>query len=306
MTTQEHPVENLHAVNQNRVGIPPRMNTDHIKRKYLNIAYANLSPTQKMDIYLPEKGEGPFPVICVFHGGAWMFGAKDDDQHEPMLRGLDKGYAVACVDYRLSGEAIFPKQIFDCKAAIRFIKKNADQYKLDGNRIAAWGASAGAHLASLLGTTASVKELEDLSMGNADISCAVQAVIDWCGPSDDFIQMDVQFKTSGLGAADHSLPDSPESRLIGKHILTAPDLVAYASPKTYANKDIPPFLIVHGEHDQVVPVEQSKNFAAALIKAAGKEKVQLEIIPGLLHHGFPAWHSLELSDMAFDFLAKRL
>ncbi len=306
MTTQMQSQNKQQAISPNRVGIPPKMITNHLKRKFLDIAYANQSPTQKLDLYLPEKGDGPFPVICVFHGGAWMFGAKDDDQHEPMLRGLEKGYAVACVDYRLSGEAVFPSQIFDCKAAIRFIRKNAAQYKLDGNRIAAWGASAGAHLVSLLGTTAAVKELEDLSMGNADTNCAVQAVIDWCGPSDDFIQMDEQFKASGLGVADHSLPDSPESRVIGKHILTAPDLVAFASPKNYVNKDIPPFLIVHGEVDQVVPVEQSKNFAAALIKAAGKEKVQLEIIPGLFHHGFPSWHSLMLSDMAFNFLAKHL
>lgn len=288
------------------MGPPPMMNTEHIKRQWLDIAYANQSPAQKLDIYLPDEGDGPFPVICEFHGGAWLFGDKRDCQQEPMLRGLKKGYAVVCTNYRLSGEAIFPSQIFDCKAAIRFIRKNAKKFSLDGDRIVVWGASAGAHLVSLLGTSAGINELEDLSMGNPDTSSEVQAVVDWCGPCDNFIKMDEQFKMSGLGIADHSLPDSPESKLLGKPITEVPGLVEFASPKIYANKDIPPFLIQHGSLDQVVPVEQSKNFAAALIKMAGKEKVNLEIITGLYHHGHPAWDTIEMSNKVFDFLNRVL
>ena len=282
--------------------IPPLMNVDSIKRKVLDIAYANQSPAQKLDIYLPEEGEGPFPVICVLHGGAWLFGDKRDCQQIPMLRGLDKGYAVVCINYRLSEEAIFPSQIFDCKAAVRFIRKNAQLFMLDGNRIAAWGASAGAHLASMLGTSAGVKELEDLSMGNGETSSEVQAVVDWCGPCENFIKMDEQFKRSGMGVADHSLPDSPESRLLGKHITQVPELVEFASPMTYAHSEIPPFLIQHGSLDQVVPVEQSINFASELSRIAGMKKVNLKIIVGLLHHGNPDWEKVEISDSAFEFL----
>jgi acetyl esterase/lipase len=284
-----------------RMGPPPMMNIDHIKRKWLDVAYANQSSTQKLDIYLPDTGNGPFPVICEFHGGAWLFGDKRDDQQVPMLRGLKKGYAIVCINYRLSGEAIFPSQIFDCKAAIRFIKKNAKQYKLDPEKIGVWGASAGAHLVSLLGTSAGVKELEDLSMGNADINSAVQAVVDWCGPTESFLKMDEEFKMSGLGIANHSSLDSPESKLLGRHITEVPGLVEFASPKMYANKDIPPFFIQHGSLDQVVPVEQSINFASTLAKAAGVAKVQLEIIAGLHHHGDPAWDTVEMSNKVFHF-----
>lgn len=293
---------NPHIPEGDRMIEPPMMDVGPIKRKWLDIPYATQSPAQKLDIYLPADGNGPFPVICEFHGGAWLFGDKRDTQQIPMLRGLDKGYAVVCVNYRLSGEAIFPCQIFDAKAAIRFIRANSSIYLLDGSRIGTWGPSAGGHLVSLLGTTAGVKELEDLLMGNASVSSAVQAVVDWCGPSEDFIMMDEEFKKSNLGVADHSSPQSPESLLLGKHILKASELVRFASPMTYANKNIPPFFIQHGSIDQVVPVEQSIHFAAALEKAAGKEKVTLDVIPGLTHHGDPAWDTVEMSDKVFDFL----
>lgn len=286
--------------------IPPMMDVSSIKRKWLDVAYAQNSPTQKMDIYLPPEGNGPFPVICVFHGGAWLFGDKRDAQQIPMLRGLNKGYAVACVNYRLSGESIFPSQIFDCKAAIRFVRKNATKYLLNGDKIAAWGPSAGGHLVSLLGTSAGVEKLEDLTMGNSEVNSIVQAVVDWCGPTDNFIKMDEQFKKSGLGIPDHSEPNSPESKLLGKHILEVPDLVRFASPKTYANKNIPPFLIQHGSLDQVVPVEQSINFSSELIKEAGIENVHLEIVDGLHHHGDPAWDTVEMSNKVFEFLDRVL
>ena len=146
-------------------GPPPLMDTSIYKRKWLDVPYAHQSPNQRLDIYLPDEGEGPFPVIAVIHGGAFMMGDKRDVQQLPMLEGLKRGYAVVCIEYRLSGEAIFPAQIFDCKAAIRFIRANAHKYGFDPRRIAAWGGSAGGHLSSLVGTSAGVKDLEDLSMG---------------------------------------------------------------------------------------------------------------------------------------------
>ena len=108
----------------------PMMDTSHVKRKWLDIPYASQSPTQKLDIYLPDKGEGPFPVVMELHGGAWLGGDKAEDQQIPMLKGIKRGFAVVCVNYRLSGEALFPSQIYDCKAAVRFIKANAGEYHL--------------------------------------------------------------------------------------------------------------------------------------------------------------------------------
>jgi acetyl esterase/lipase len=285
---------------------PPPMDTSHIKRKWLDIAYASQSPAQKLDIYLPEKGDGPFPIVMVFHGGAWLFGDKGDEQHLPNIKGLERKYAVVCVNYRLSGEAIFPAQIFDCKAAVRFIKANAATYRLDKTRVAAWGGSAGGHLSALVGTSSHVKELEDLSMGNAQESCDVQVVVDWCGPAENFLKMDEEFIKSGKGVADHSGPISPESLLLGRHITEIPDLVKAASPMTYITKDVPYLLIQHGSQDEVVPVEQSINFAAELERIAGKEKVTLEILQGVGHHGDPGFETEQNVDRVFRFLDEHL
>jgi acetyl esterase/lipase len=263
--------------------IPPKMNTSRIKRKWLNRQYSNQSPAQKLDIYLPEEGKGPFPVIVYIHGGAWMLGDKADIQNLPMLEGLKRGYAVVCVNYRLSGEAQFPCQIFDCKAAIRYIRGNAAAYYLDANRIGAWGASAGGHLAALLGTASKVRKLEDFSMGYPRSSSKVQVVVVWYGPVENFLKMDEELTSSGMGIPDHSGPDSPESRLLGQVITEVPDKVGFTSPMTYIKPFAPPFLIQHGFKDEIVPVEQSIHFAEKFAQIVGPKKVTLEILEDAKH-----------------------
>jgi acetyl esterase/lipase len=286
-------------------GPPPMMDTSVYRRKWLDIPYAHQSPTQCLDIYLPDEGEGPFPVIAVIHGGAWMMGDKRDVQQLPMLEGRKRGYAVVCIGYRLSWEAIFPAQIFDCKAAIRFIRGNAERYGFDPRRIAAWGGSAGGHLSALVGTSAGVKDLEDLSMGSPDQDSSVQAVVDWFGPTEDFLKMDEELKASGSGVPDHSTPGSPESMLLGRLITEVPELVRWVSPMTYVSANTPPFLIQHGLKDQLVPVEQSIHFVAALEKAAGKERVTLELLPGV-YHADPAFETPENTERVLDFLDSNL
>jgi acetyl esterase/lipase len=281
--------------------LPPVMNVDRFKRKWLDISYAHQSQAQKMDVYLPEQGDGPFPVIVAIHGGAWMICDKRDVQQLPMLEGLNRGYAVVSINYRLSHEAKFPAQIFDCKAAIRFIRANAEKYSFDPDRIIAWGGSAGGHLSALLGTSAGVPELEDLSMGNAEYLSDVQLVVDWFGPTEDFLKMDEELSASGSGVPDHSLPNSPESLLVGKTITEAPELVKFASPMTYIHEDIPVFLIQHGSLDQLVPVEQSINFSRRIGEIAGKDKVILEILRGSIHAD-PAFESKENVERVFKFI----
>jgi acetyl esterase/lipase len=260
----------------------PLLNVSRYKRKYQNIAYAQKSMAQQLDVYLPEEGNGPFPVILSIHGGAWLKGDKQDIQLNSMLKGLRRGYAVVSINYRLSSEAIFPAQIFDAKAAVRFIRANADKYSFDSDKIIAWGGSAGAHLCALLGTSANVAKLEDLSMGNAQFSSEVQAVVDWFGPV-DFLKMDEALAARGRKVPDHNLPDSPESILLGKAISEAPELVQFANPLTYLHKDIPPFLIQHGSDDFTVPVEQSILLAKKIEQVAGKDRVQFDILAGAKH-----------------------
>jgi acetyl esterase/lipase len=275
-----------------------------IKNKFLDIAYASQSSAQKLDIYLPDAGNGPFPVIVSIHGGAFKMGDKADVQVVPMLAGLKHGYAVVSINYLLSGEAIFPAQIYDVKAAIRWIKANAATYKLNPEEIAVWGGSAGGHLAAMAGTTADVKELEDLKQGNETFSSRVQAAVDWFGPI-NFNTMDLQFKISGKGKTDHDDSNSPESELVGKKITEAQDLVKRANPATYITKDDPPFFIQHGTIDHLVPTEQSVDFARDLEKVLGKEKVTLKLLEAA-GHGTAQFNSAENLEIVFKFLDKYL
>ena len=271
-----------------------------IEQKWLDVSYANASSAQKLDIYLPNEEEKIYPVIISIHGGAFMSGDKADNQVLPMLKGLERGYAVVSINYRLSGEAKFPAQIFDVKAAIRWVKANATKYDLDPDKIAVWGGSAGGHLASLAGTSAGVSELEDLSMGNSESSSRVQAVVDWFGPI-DFLQMDEQFVVSGKGKPDHSLADSPESKLLGQKITEIPELVKKANPATYISGDDPPFLIEHGTDDRLIPTKQSIDFASQLERVMGSEKVKLIILDGA-DHGGPQFTTEANLTIVFGFL----
>lgn len=284
--------------------IPKAKSTEDIKSKWFDVAYASQSPTQKLDIYLPNDGKGDFPVIVAIHGGAFKMGDKGDMQLNGMLEGLRRGYAVVSINYRMSGEAIFPAAVYDCKAAIRWIKANAKTYQLNPNKMATWGGSAGGHLAAMIGTSSGVEDLEDFTQGNTQFSSEVQAVVDWFGPI-NFNTMDAQFKVSNKGKTDHDDIDSPESLYIGKKITEARDLVKKTNPATYITKNAPPFFIEHGKEDQLVPTEQSTDFATDLEKILGKNKVTLTLLPDT-RHGGPQFETPENLEKVFQFLDKYL
>ena len=287
--------------------VPAPADTSHISRKFLDLRYAYLSVAEMLDIYLPEAGEGPFPVILSIHGGAFMGCDKADLQVLPMLEGLKKGYAVVSINYRLSGEAKFPALVRDAKAAVRWIRANAARYHLDPRRIAAWGGSAGGYLASMLGTSAGVPELKELKMGNPDQPSNVQAVVSWYGPT-DFLKMDEQLAAAGLAPQPgqrHSEPDSPESRLLGRKITSAPARVKAANPETYIHPGMPPFFLQHGTRDAVVPAQQSIDFAEKLMKVLGKEAVTLELLEGA-EHADPRFEAPGNVSRVLDFLDKHL
>ncbi|HEX4588894.1 MAG TPA: alpha/beta hydrolase [Gemmataceae bacterium] len=238
-----------------------------------NLAYGP-HERNKLDIYLPP-GDGPKPLLIWVHGGAWRAGSKDGGN--PALRFLDKGYAVAAINYRLSQQALFPAQIEDCKAAVRWLRANAKKYNLDADHFGAWGASAGGHLVALLGTTGDAKDL-DGDGGNRGTSSRVQAVCDWFGPTDFSKEAEQALPDSAI---DRTKPDCPEALLVGGPLAEHPDRVKRANPITYIGKNCPPFLIVHGDKDNVVPVGQSRLLQDAL-KVAGVESTLL-VIPGAGH-----------------------
>jgi acetyl esterase/lipase len=256
-----------------------------------DLEYANVGGRSlRLDLYLPEKSDGPLPLIVWIHGGAWQAGNKSGTPALPFVR---RGYAVASIDYRLSQDAIFPAQIEDCKAAIRWLRAHAKEHGIDPAHIGVWGSSAGGHLVALLGTSGDVKELEGAA-GNLDQSSRVQAVCDWFGPT-DFCQM-AAHAIPGSKLV-HNDPKSPESRLIGGPIQENKDKVARANPITYVSKDDPPFLIMHGDRDNLVPHHQSVLLNEAL-KKAGVD-VTFKTVEGA-GHGFGGPENTKMVEEFFD------
>lgn len=173
------------------------LETPELHRKFLNVRYAECTGDEMMDIYLPEQGEGPFPVIVDIHGGGWYYGAKSSLKIKPVLMGLKRGYAVVSLQYTWSVHGHFPMQIYDVKAAIRFLRANAATYHINQEKIGLWGLSAGAHLASLAGTGATVPQLENLDMGNPRESSAVQCVVALY-PIIDITKLERQHRQCGM------------------------------------------------------------------------------------------------------------
>lgn len=286
---------------------PDTANTSSINTQYLGISYGSVSKTQTLDIYLPNEGKGPFPVVIDIHGGAFMVGNSRTHFEGDIINScVNHGYAVVSINYRLSGEARFPRAVNDVKAAVRFVRANAAKYNFNPNKIVAWGGSAGGNLAAMLGTTGNVDNLNGDNTENLAYSSSVQAVIDWFGPC-DFLKYDDQFKASGIHTPFGSVfsPDSPESLYIGKSVNDVPAFAGKANPETYIGKmdtkTAPYFFIEHGSADQNIPTVQSKNLANTLKAQIGADKVSIEILNGA-RHGDPAFFTPENFTKAFKFL----
>ena len=263
-----------------------------------NIPYVeNGHPNEVLDLFLPEQpSDKPLALMIWIHGGAWMGG----NQASPLVLYLvSKGFAVASIQYRFSSDAIWPAQSCDCKAAIRFLRANAAKYNLDPNHFGVGGDSSGGHLAAFVGTSGDVREMEG-DLGNTNVSSRVQAVVDWFGPTD------VTFMAQQSGPHSmirHDAPDSPESLLLGGPVQEKRDLARTANPLTYIDKNDPPFLIMHGDNDQLVPLGQSVVLAKALIDAG--VEVTMKTIPGAGHEG-PQFRNAESQRLVEEFLSRKL
>jgi acetyl esterase/lipase len=240
-----------------------------------DIAYiTNGHPRQKLDLYLPKGAENP-PLMILIHGGAFREGDKRD---ENAAQWLTVGYAVASLNYRFSGDAVFPAQIEDVKTAVRWLRANAKRYGYDPDRFGARGSSAGGYLVTMLGTTGGTTKFD---VGeHPGVSSRVQAVADRYGPT-DFLQMDAHRLPGG---PVNNTPDSPASELIGGNIVDNRDKVEKANPINYVTKDCPPFIIIHGDSDPLVPHHQSELLVAALEEVG--IPVTLYTVKGGGHGGF--------------------
>lgn len=230
------------------------------KVTYNNVNYSvnDTNPAHQLTLYTPAKAKSPTPLIVWIHGGAWMSGR--GIAPEWIASFVNEGFAVATVNYRLVQEARHPAQIEDISTAIRFLSDNARQYNLDRTRIGVWGSSAGGHLAALVGTA-----------GNADVlrkdgadPLKIAAVVDWCGPAD----LEKLGTTSSPKIKfDWVSAMAPLSLFLGGPVQQNLSAARDASAVTFVDGADPPFLIMHGVEDEIVPVDQSDQLADVLVKA---------------------------------------
>lgn len=243
-----------------------------------------------LDLHMPKGVENP-PLLMFIHGGGW----KSGDRKRCRLSWVAKhGYAVASIEYRLSQESLFPAQIQDCKGALRWLRAKAGEYGYDASKVVVAGTSAGGHLSALMGTSGGVAALEGKTAGYAEQSSRVQGVIDYYGPS-DFV------KRSENQPTKTDKPDGGVYRLLGGPVQENLEAARVASPATYISEDDPPLLILHGDKDKTVFLDQSEWFAK-LYTEAGLD-VHLEVFEGA-GHGWP--RTPREKELVLDFLAKHL
>jgi acetyl esterase/lipase len=259
-----------------------------------NVPYNNDTLKEHLlDIYLPADSKGNLPLVIIIHGGGWLSNDKYADMgymKNTMAELLTRGFAIASVNYHYSTQKVFPAQIQDCNRAISFLYDNAKKYGLDINRFAVMGFSAGGHLASMLGLSKN-NNVPDFFMPGSNKSFAIKAVVDFYGPEELLLFP---------GNEDEK---APESLLIGAAAITRPDLAKAASPVTYVDKTDPPFLIIHGEKDDMVSPKQSR-LLQSWLNIVGVPN-ELVIVKGAPHFG-EMFDADEVRNKVINFLVKCL
>ena len=273
---------------------------------YANVSYASNSDAQVMDIYIPDSATGSDAVIVVVHGGGFMFGDQTMDIIQPVIAaGLENGYVVASVDYRKSTESTFPGALADVKAAVRYLKANADTYGIDTEKIVIWGESAGAYLSLMTALTSDVTDLDGDVTDNADYDSSVTALVDFYGPV-EFYTMDDEYAALGIDGTTYSEDSSFESNYLGQAIGEDEEFTYTTWWGSYTDQLADDFAlsawIQAGTSDTSVPYTQSENFASALSEIIGEENVSFSLIDGAEHEDDAFYTDENLSEV-FAFLA---
>jgi acetyl esterase/lipase len=216
-----------------------------------------------LDLYHPAKGNGPFPGVVFIHGGGWIGGPLIQFRRQAAYL-ASKGFVAATIEYRLSGEATYPAAVYDCKAAMRWMRANAGKYKINPQQLAAAGGSAGGHLAALLGTTNGISAFEG-NGGNEGVSSRVQAVVAFNGIY-DFVSLTE--KSPNRRLIELSVPN-----FLGGPLHEVPEVYVEASPIAHVCRNSPPFLLLHGTADTTSPYSQAIEMQKALQRAGAKAKL---------------------------------
>lgn len=277
-----------------------------VSGKWIDVPYGT-EPEQILDIYLPEKGEGPFPTYIFIHGGAFFAGDKQDVQFLLGIEGINRGYAVASLEYRKAPNTKAPDALYDIKTAIRFLRKNAAKYNLDPEKFALGGDSAGAYYATFAAATENLRAFDGKNPLYPEVSSKVQAVVAQCGLYD----LLVLAPTPEEEAAAMSSPNPPiiPPNLMTMYVGTNPHNIAgiteLLNPINYITEDFPPTLVQVGRDDAIVPYTESENLAKAIEAKGGK--VRFELHKGWNHCALnhiltPDWFMAKNYDRVFGFL----
>ncbi len=249
----------------------PLMDDSAYLNKITDITYGTKTDKEKLDIFYPSEGNGPWPVFMEVHGGAWYFGQKKSVEFEPFLTGLKRGFACVSVGYTLSPQGHYPLPVQEIKAAVRFLRKNAEKYRIDPNRIVLWGGSAGAHLAALAAVSCDTGYLEKDLFGNDFFSAKPNALVLWYGCFD--------YEKNG-----RLLEDWVYQNFFGVSDLSEiAEQLKNSSPLIHITKDTCPTLLQHGLADTIVPYQQSVGYYETLLRAGADGRCRLDLLPGCDH-----------------------
>lgn len=266
--------------------------------RYADIEYARVLGYRplRVDLLLPPAPPGPVPVVVWIHGGAWLFGSRlHGAVTEPACRALiERGVAVALVEYRFSGEALFPACLHDVKAAVRWLRQFGERVGVNGGAIGVWGESAGGHLAAFIALNSNDERLEG-AVGVTGCSSDVVAGVAW--------YPDIDFLALGPDRTGSPDPRSPEALLIGGPTRDRREDAAFASPVSHVHAGAAPILLVHGLQDDLLPPQQSALMHQAL-QAVGAT-CELEWVEGA-GHGFFGLDPDPIAGRSADFLVRHL
>jgi len=272
--------------------------TSRAKRTYLDVQYGTLDQ-QKLDIYLPDEGEGPFPLVIYVHGGGWILGTKRQCALDVIFDVLKSGCAIMAPDYRLAPEVQFPEFIYDVKTAIRFARANASKYGFDPEKFILVGDSAGGHIVLNVAYTNDRPEYEGEKYGWEGVSSRVQAVVDMYGLSDLTGKDEAWFAENGIKGINFC----PGGGDIYEYAFgTAnPGLREVISPINLVHRDIPPTFLQHGLADTLVPVQHSTTLAERIEKVCGADRYRMTLYEGR-GHADPAFKNPENCEEFLSFL----
>lgn len=266
----------------------PLMDDSPYPNKIMDVPYGTLTKKEKLDIFYPDSGRGPWPVFMEVHGGAWYFGQKKSVEFEPFLAGLERGFACVSLGYTLSPEGHYPLPVQEIKAAVRFLRKNAEKYCLDPEKIVLWGGSAGAHLASLAAVSCDTGYLDKDLFGLDAVSAKPDVLALWFGCFD--------YLHNG-----RFLEDWIYQNFFGTENLAAiRRILELSSPLSHITEKVCPTLLQHGTADTTVPWQQSQGYYDALVKAGAGERCRLDLLPGC-RHADAAMFARENVEKVFDF-----